>query len=155
MPTFRLANGKPIDEMMIETAMDDFDTTHSYFLNTETGEVRALSDYDMTGDEWEEEIDEIDGSDNYVAIERIESYEAYRWMENFVEQVIAPRNPQAAEKLSIALMGKGAFGRFKHVLHMVGDKWVEAWYRYHDERVKEAMYEWFESLDGVVIKVEQ
>jgi len=75
-------------------------------------------------------------------------------MEDFVDQIVAPRNPQAAEKLSIALMGRGAFRRFKDVLHMVGNKWVEAWYRWHDDRLKEAMYEWFESLPEIV-KVEQ
>jgi hypothetical protein len=38
---------------------------------------------------------------------------------------------------------------------MVGDDWVETWYRWRDDRLKEAMYEWFESLSGIVIKVEQ
>lgn len=153
MPTFQLINGKPIDEDMVESAMEDSNRANLYFLNTETGGVRFIAD-DLFSDEREEEVDEIDGSDNYIPIERIESYEAYRWMEEFVEQVVAPRNRLAAEKLSIALMGRGAFRRFKDVLHVIGDSWVEGWYRWHDDRVKEAMYEWFESLSGVVVKVE-
>lgn len=155
MTKFQLANGKPIDELMVEEAMDDANRGNLYFLNTETGEVRFLSELDAFTEEREQELEEIDGSDIYVPIERIDSSEAYRWMEDFVAQIVAQSSAQAAEKLSIALMGRGAFRRFKDVLHMVGDAWVQEWYQWRDRRLKEAMYEWFESLSGVVTKVEE
>jgi hypothetical protein len=153
MTKFQLANGKPIDELMVEDAMDDANRANLYFLNTETGEVLFFSEFDAFTDEREQELEEIDGSDIYIPIERIDSSEAYRWMEDFVDQVVAPKNQRAAEKLSIALMGRGAFRRFKDVLYMVGDDWVQAWYQWRDRRLKEAMYEWFENLAGIVIKV--
>jgi hypothetical protein len=36
---------------------------------------------------------------------------------------------------------------------MVGDEWLQQWYRWRDDRLKEAMYEWFESLPEIVKKV--
>lgn len=152
MTKFQLLNGNPIDEDMVESAMEDADITHSYYLNTQTGEVIAFSEYDDPSDEREKLLDEIDGTGNYIEIERIPSYVAYQWMEDFVAQFVTPKNAQVAEKLSIALMGKGAFRRFKDVLHMVGDEWVQAWYSWRDAQLKAAMNEWFESLSGTITK---
>jgi hypothetical protein len=136
-----LPNGKPIDEDMLELAMEDSDMTHSYFLNTKTGEVVFFSEYDDP-DEQEKLVEEIDGSDDYIRIERISSHVAYQWMEDFVSEIVEPQNEWVAEKLSIALMGKGAFRRFKDVLHSSGDKWEQAWYQRRDVCMKAAMREW-------------
>jgi hypothetical protein len=43
---FQLINGKPIDELMVEEAMDDANRGNLYFLNTDTGEVLFLSELD-------------------------------------------------------------------------------------------------------------
>ena len=51
----------------------------------------------------------FESSNDYVAIERIPSYEAYQWMVDFVDEMVAPADEHAAEKLSLALDGKGAF----------------------------------------------
>jgi hypothetical protein len=140
-----LPNGKPIDEDMLEVAMEDAEMGNTYFLNMQTGEVVFLSDYDDP-DEQEKLSGKIDASFDYVRIERIPSHEAYQWMEDFVAEIVSPQDQQAAEKLSIALMGKGAFRRFKDVLHLVGDQWVQAWYHWKDDHLHEAMREWFASL---------
>ncbi len=149
---FKLPNGKPIDKDMVEVAMEDSDLANSYYLNTLTGEVVFLSDFTDTADEIEERLEEIEFSSDYVPIERIPSHEAYQWMENFVAEIVAPKDAQAAEKLSIALMGKGAFRRFKDVLHSVGDEWVQAWYHWKDDQLHTAMKEWFESLPLTIIE---
>src|SRR6266705_2685049 len=120
----QLPNGKQVDETMLEAAMEDASLEHKYFLHTQTGEVVLLSDYDDP-DESEKLAEEIDGSSQYVPVERIPTHVAYQWMEDFVESIVAPRDEQAAEKLSIALRGKGAFRRFKDVLHLVGNAWVQ------------------------------
>ncbi len=142
----KLPNGKYIDQDMVELAMEDSSMEHSYYLNTQTGEVACFSEYDDVSDEREKLLEEIESSDIYLPIERITSHEAYRWMEDFVTQIVAPKNELVAEKLFIALMGKGAFRRFKDVLSGVGEKWVQAWYRWRDDRLNEAMKEWFASL---------
>ncbi|HET8846937.1 MAG TPA: UPF0158 family protein, partial [Ktedonobacteraceae bacterium] len=117
-----LPNGKPIDLDMLETAMEDSDLAHRYFLNLVTGEVVFFSDYLGFSEEEERLPEEIDGSNNYVAVERIPTHEAYQWMVNFVEEVVAPADEQAAEKLPIALNGKGAFRRFKDTFHRVDEQ---------------------------------
>jgi len=141
-----LPNGKPIDVDMLETAMEDSDLTNSYFLNLVTGEVAFFSDYLGLSDEDERLLEEIDGSDDYVAIERIPSHQAYQWMVDFVNDMVAPADENAAEKLAIALNGKGAFRRFKDTLHLLDEQWLPAWYQWRDERLKAAVEEWLKSV---------
>jgi hypothetical protein len=136
-----LPNGKPIDEDMLEEAMENSDPDTRYFLNIQTGEIVVLSEY-ADPDEQEELEEEIDGSNDYVRIERITSYTAYQWMADFVDEIVAPQSERVAEKLSRALRGKGAFRRFKDALRMAGEKWEQAWYQCRDEHLQEAMREW-------------
>ncbi len=138
---FKLLNGKPIDVDMIEQAMQDSDLCNSYYLNTQTGEVEFLSDYLDTMEKREKRLEEIETCEVYISIERIPSHEAYQWMESFVAEFVAPKDAQVAEKLSIALMGKGAFRWFEDVLHYVGEEWVQAFY----SRRNDQLYTWLRS----------
>ena len=126
--------------------MEDSDLANRYFLNLVTGEVVFLSDYLGLSDEDERLLEEIDGSNDYVAIERIPSHQAYQWMVDFVDEMVAPADEQAAEQLFMALNGKGASRRFKDTLHRVDDQWLQAWYQWRDKRVKDAVEEWVESV---------
>lgn len=65
---------------------------------------------------------------------------------DFVDEVVAPADEDAAEKLSIALDGKAAERRFKDTLHHVDDRWLQAWYEWKDKRLKAAVEEWLESV---------
>ena len=141
-----LPNGKSVDRDMLETAMEDLDLANRYFLNLVTGEVVFLSDYLGLSDEDERLLEEIDGSNDYVAIERIPSHEAYQWMVDFVDEMVAPADEQAAEKLSIALNGRGAFRRFKDTLHLVDDRWPQAWYQWRDKQLQAAVDEWIKDV---------
>lgn len=141
-----LPNGKSIDLDMLETAMEDSDLAHRYFLNLVTGEVVFFSDHLDLSDEDERLSEEIDGSNDYVAIERIPSHEAYQWMVDFVDEMVAPADEHAAEQLSMALNGKGAFHRFKDTLHRVDDLWLQAWYQWRNKRLKAALDEWVKSV---------
>ena len=143
---FTLPNGKSVDLDMLETAMEDSDLAHRYFLNLVTGEVVFFSDYLGLSDEDERLSDEIDGSNDYIAIERIPSHVAYQWMVDFVDEMVAPADEHAAEKLSITLNGKGAFRRFKDTLHRVDGQWLQAWYQYRDKRLKAAVDEWVKNI---------
>ena len=141
-----LPNGNSIDLDMLETAMEDSDLTNSYFLNLVSGKVVFFSDNLGLSEEDELLLEEIDGSNNYVAIERIPSHEAYQWMVDFVDEMVAPADELAAEKLFMALNGKGAFRRFKDTLHRVDDKWLQAWYQWRDKQLKAAVDEWLKSV---------
>src|SRR5439155_27153333 len=110
---FTLPNGNTIDLDMLETAMEDSDLANRYFLNLVTGKVVFFSDYLGLSDEDERLLEDIDGSNDYVAIERIPSHVAYQWMVDFVDEMVAPADEHAAEKLSMALKGKVGFAVFK------------------------------------------
>jgi Uncharacterised protein family (UPF0158) len=138
----RLPNGKSIDLDMLETAMEDSDLANRYFLNLVSGEVVFFSDHLGLSDEDERLLEDIDGSNDYVAIERIPSQVAYQWMVDFVDEKVAP----AAEQLSMALNGKGAFHRFKDTLHRVDEQSLQAWYQWRDKRLKTALDEWVKSV---------
>src|SRR5437879_13860893 len=108
-----LPNGKSVDRDMLETAMEDSDLANRYFLNLVTGEVVFLSDDLGLSDEDERLLEEIDGSNDYVAVERIPSHEAYQWMVDFVDEMVAPADEYAAKQLSMPLHGKGSVRSFK------------------------------------------
>jgi len=143
---FTLPSGKSIELDMLEMAMEDSDLTHRYFLNLVTGRVVFFSNDLGLSDEDERLAEEIEGSDDYVAIERLPSYEAYQWMVDFVDEMVAPSDEDAAEKLSLALNGKGAFRRFKDTLHRVDEQWLQTWYQWRDKGLKAAVDEWLKSV---------
>src|SRR5579863_2520236 len=131
---------------MLETAMEDSDLAHRYFLNLVTGEVVFFSDYLGLSDEDERLLEEIDASNDYVAVESIPSHEAYQWMVDFVDEMVAPTDEHAAEKLFMALNGKGAFRRFKDTLHRIDDQWLQAWYQWREKQLRAAVEEWVKSV---------
>ena len=141
-----LPNGNPIELDMLEAAMEDSDLSNRYYLNLVTGKVVFFSDDLGITDEDERLSEEIDESDDYVAVDRIPSHEAYRWMVDFVDEMVAPADEHAAEKLFMALNGKGAFHRFKDTLHRVDDQWLQAWYQWRDKQLKAALDEWLKSV---------
>jgi uncharacterized protein UPF0158 len=118
---YTLPNGKSIDMDQLGLAMEDSDLGNKYFLNLSTGELAFFSDFLGLTEEDEHLLDEIDGSDDYVAVERIPSYIAYQWMVDFVDEVVAPVDEHAADRLATALRGKGAFRRFKDTLYYVDE----------------------------------
>jgi hypothetical protein len=141
-----LPNGNSIDLDMLEVALDDSDPMHSYFLNLVSGEVVFMSDDLGPSDEDERLSEQIDASNEYVAIEPIPSHQAYRWMVEFVDEVVAPADEDAASQLSRALHGKGAFRRFKDALHRVSDQWLQAWYQWKQTQLEAAIDEWLKSV---------
>jgi hypothetical protein len=67
-------------------------------------------------------------------------------MVDFVDEMVAPAEEQAAEQFSIALHGKGAFRRFKDTLHRIDEQWLQAWYQWKDRRLKAAVDAWLKSV---------
>jgi len=141
-----LPNGNSIDLDKLEVAMEDADLTNRYFLNLVTGEVVFFSEYLGPSNEDERLSEDSDGSNDYVAIERIPSREAYQWMVDFVDEMVAPADERAAEILSMALNGKGAFRRFKDALHRADEQWPRAWYQWKQTQLEAAIDEWLRSV---------
>jgi hypothetical protein len=141
-----LPNGNSIDLDMLAVAMEEADLANRYCLNLVTGEVVFFSDYLGTSDEDERLSEEIDSSNDYVAIERVPSHQAYQWMVEFVDEVVAPADEDAASQLSIAIHGKGVFRRFKDTLHRVDEQWLQAWSQWKNQRLEATAEEWFKSV---------
>jgi hypothetical protein len=141
-----LPNGTPLDLDSLTMAMEDADLAHRYFLNLVTGEIAFFSDYAGLSEEDEQLPGHIDESGDYVAVERIPSYEAYQWMVDFVDQMVAPADERAADMLAIALDGRGAFRRFTRTLQQIDTQWRQAWDQWRNGRLMAAVQEWIEDL---------
>lgn len=108
-----------------------------WYLDLETGEIifiGALDPYagDVTPDDIEND------PDRYLDIETPSSSEAYEWMVEFAERI---ENGKLAEKLCVALDGKGAFRRFKDVLLDYPEQ-REVRFKFEDSKINKAIEEW-------------
>jgi hypothetical protein len=78
----------------------------------------------------EEEEDELEDPDKWLWVHCEGSRDGYRDMERFIQTV---SDPDQADRLDIAITGRGAFRRFKDVLA----RWpreLERWYAFSTER---------------------
>ena len=85
------------------------------------------------------EDDEVDDDEGrWLYVDHQGSHDGYRDMERFIATVT---NPEIADRLQIAITGKGAFRRFKDVL----SRWPEEFGRYvmlRDERQRGRARAW-------------
>jgi hypothetical protein len=86
----------------------------------------------------------------FVAVPQMDPHEAYRDMEDFIATV---RNDHVRELLEVAIMGRGAFRRFKDVL-LRYPRERERWFAFQDARLRRRVLEWLESL-GIAPATEQ
>jgi len=129
-----------LDELC--SVMEDSSYEHDYYLDLKTGEIVLVSDW-MDEEEGEKLRDRIDSNpDRYEQIPKVESYEAYQDMEDFIATV---EDAHLAELLGVAINGRGAFRRFKDVL-LRYPKERERWLRFKDERMKQRALEWLSEI---------
>jgi hypothetical protein len=81
--------------------------------------------------EWEDD-------DRFLKIPRVESWEGYQDMADFIETV---SDAHVQEILEVAIQGKGAFRRFKDTLERY-PKEREHWFEFLDARSKERVLNW-------------
>jgi hypothetical protein len=85
-----------------------------------TGEVWSAPAVDYAREIGQEDEDESDDPDKWLWVHCEGSRDGYRDMELFIGTV---RDPGRADRLEIAISGRGAFRRFKDVL----ERWPENW----------------------------
>lgn len=144
MPAIRI----DIDD--IATALSDNDS--EWVLDTQTGKVlmkewlrdpdiRQLEGLESPGD-GDEELDEFDldmlDPERFVWIQPLGSHEGFRWMEDFA---LRQDDERVRERLLDALDRPRPFRRFKDALYEFPAV-QEAWYRFEEERLREAVREW-------------
>jgi len=123
-------------------AMEDHGEMGEWFLDTQTGEFLRIPE-DLIEEEDEEALALIEGDpERYEPVPEIPSYEMYDLMARFAGSVDDPR---LQDLLTVALDGRGAFGRFKRVLLDYPEE-RERWFRMRDAHVEERMLDWLSSL---------
>lgn len=90
-----------------------------------TGEVWPTPAIDYAWDIGQEDEDESDDPDKWLWVHCQGSRDSYRDMERFIATV---RDPGRADRLEIAISGRGAFRRFRDVLA----RWPEEQDRWHE-----------------------
>ena len=108
------------------------------YLDLESGEVLLEPPFD-------DEDDEAAGAEHADAVEipRLDSGEEYRLMARFADSVT---EDDVRDRLALALDGRGAFGRFRHVLRGYPDLEAE-WQQLRDEWLRTEARAWLESLE--------
>jgi predicted nucleotidyltransferase len=130
---------KAVDLGDLAQALEDHSYEHSWWLDPETGEVVLWSDY------FEEQGEPDPETRGLIPIEPVSSGEGYGDMEDFIARV---RDSRARDLLDRAIVGRGAFRRFKDTL-LDFPELREAWFTFHDARMQRRALEWLADEDLV------
>lgn len=106
-------------------------------IDRRTGEVWHRAQIDYAVEMGEEDPDDED-SDRWLWVECVGSRSGYRDMEDFIA---ALTDPHQAKLLAVSIEGRGAFRRFKDVLHRWPDL-LDRWYAFSDDRRIGRAREW-------------
>jgi hypothetical protein len=107
-------------------------------IDLKTGEVWPQAAIEYARETGEEDEDAADDPERWLSVHCEGSRDAYRDMESFIASV---DDPCRADRLAIAIEGRGAFRRFKGVLA----RWpgeLERWYALSEERQRGRARSW-------------
>jgi len=123
-----------LDEIAIALA-DQTDYEHRWLIDPETGEIVFWTADGGIDGQTPVELDELD----LICIEPQPSYVWYQDMVDFVEGISDER---AGRSLARAIEGRGAFRRFKDILHEDFPLLLPTWYAFRDRRAQRRAVEW-------------
>jgi hypothetical protein len=127
-------NSLDLDEIA-QALADQTDYEHHWLIDPQTGELGCwTSDTGIDG-QAPIDLDEVD----LLVIEPLPSYVWYRDMVDFAERI---NDDRAGRRLARVIEGKGAFRRFRNVLHAEHPQLLPAWYAFRDVRAKRRAVEW-------------
>jgi len=106
-------------------------------IDLRTGEVWPQAAIDYGIETGEEDVD-FDDTDRWMWIRCAGSRAGYRDMEWFIADL---EDPEVADRLSIAITGRGAFRRFKDVLSRWPDL-MERWHGFSEDRQRGRARSW-------------
>jgi hypothetical protein len=128
-----------LSEAQILEIADNLDSGFDCFIQPDTGEMACWPNFDNGNFDIEEYCDGIGGEEGeaelaryeeavecWVFIKGMESRDAFRVMEDFVEQV---SSGNVRERLIQALDGQKPFANFRRVLDY-HDEWLKKWYKF-------------------------
>ena len=131
----------------LDKILDEIDGAFSgdVYLNTKTGVTYTMSPdngYDVDEEiEVEDEamLQEIEASGDWVVLPSMRDLDEYRIMEAFCESL---PDGGVRDRLCDAIHGRGAFRRFKDVLHRTNSQ--DQWYAFRNDRLKKEIADWLE-----------
>jgi len=127
------------------------DETHAYFEKS-TGKVWLLADdileaaeendeenimFDYVEEDLEFAKKLIQFPDNFIELPSKYDIDDHSIMEDFCSSI---ENGDLQHYAFIAIKGKGAFNRFKELMHYHG--LIDDWYKYRDKKIKQQAREW-------------
>ncbi len=107
-------------------------------IDLDTGEVWRASSIEYFAEQEPEKAPDFEDPDRWLYVGPEGSHEGYRDMEHFIATV---DEPGRADRLGIAIDGRGAFRRFKGTISRWPDE-QERWYRFSDERRRGRARQW-------------
>jgi hypothetical protein len=132
-----------IDLSELELAFENASWEAEYYLDRETGEIILIGSMITTSSGVTQQIQNVTDKDRYLQVPHAVPRDGFRDMERFVETV---KDVGLHQALSVAVNGKGAFRRFKDVLHDYPQE-RERWFRFQADRVQQRVLEWLDSED--------
>ncbi|MEO5649435.1 MAG: UPF0158 family protein [Ginsengibacter sp.] len=136
-PEFPQVSSK-VSKHILNDIADNMEAGMRCFLQKTTFEVVAIPDanrfpdidWDDEEGEWAGDIDKVFGNPDYIKIEKMESSDSFRIMEDFAISL-----PESATKIRLitSLEGHKPFGNFNHQIHNAG-KEKEQWFQFKRER---------------------
>jgi hypothetical protein len=138
-PTPRL-RPLPVDLAELADILDGDPIHGGGLLDLHTGEVwpQAVIDYAQQGGDEIEGAPHEDDPDRWLPVECEGSREGYRDMQAFID-ILA--DPSQADRLQVAIHGRGAFRRFKDVLGRTPDE-LDRWFAFSEERQRGRARTW-------------
>ena len=118
--------GLVIDWLALETAFESHDPTHRVWLDKATGDLHMA---------------DAPAGTSWLRVEVIPSREQYRMMERFIATVI---NSALKDALQDAIVGKGAFRRFKDALGRFPDE-RKRWFAFRDALLHRFILDWLKT----------
>ena len=131
----------PVNWDDLEMALTANAAEWSCYLDRRSGEMQMVP-VDRLGadDDWpsEEELDDGIDAGHLISVEPLGSSVEYGWMAEFTATV---GDATLRDRLEVALDGRGAFRRFKHVLLDAPDE-RERWFAFRRARLRDVARDW-------------
>jgi Uncharacterised protein family (UPF0158) len=108
---------------------------HRWLINPQTGEIAFWTADTGIDGQTPVDLEDLD----LVCIDPLPSWVWYQDMADFADTITDER---AGRRLARAIQGKGAFRRFRDVLHEEYPDLLEAWYGFRDVRAKHRAVQW-------------
>ena len=145
-----MLRGLPVDLEELAGILEGDPLSVGGRIDIKTGEVWSQAAIEYVLETGEEDEDSADDPERWLAVHGEGSREGYRDMELFIASV---ENSGRAERLAIAITGRGAFRRFKDELA----RWpgeLERWHAFSEERQRGRARSWLAAAGYRVLPVD-